>query len=260
MVPVMEQILRRRDAAKGEHGRLLILAGEERYAGAARHAARAAYRSGVDSVLILATEKAAPILATDPDWVVQALPGERLEAHLDAIAERAATATALLAGPGLGRRPDFLRALLSRIRCPLILAADAVKDAPLDALKECLLVANAREAALLAERHALPGALGSNLLLITGPEDRLLTSEGEERVSGGHPRAAVAGTGDVLAGLAAGLRAQGLGPAAAGRSAAEIAKRAAERLGTRLGYGWLASELADEVAPAMQALHAWREA
>jgi ADP-dependent NAD(P)H-hydrate dehydratase / NAD(P)H-hydrate epimerase len=62
-------------------------------------------------------------------------------------------------------------------------------------------------------------------------------------VDGGHPALAVAGSGDVLAGIIGALLAQGLAPDDAALAGVELHQRA----GARLQRGALASDVADAV-------------
>ncbi len=236
--------------AKGDAGRVLVLAGE--YPGAAVLAAQAALRSGVDSVHVLAPRSVAPSLAAaNPDLVITALPASGAR-NARMIKERAERADVLLVGPGLGVSEEHAALLRELATGPtrLVLDADATKQAPLAALHGALILANAREYELLGAP-----APGANVLVVKGPTDRILAGEEQVEISGGHPRATVNGTGDVLAGLAAGLFAQTHDAVLAAKAASFLLKRAAEAIGGSLHFGWTASEL---VAQLPKTLHEYR--
>ncbi len=240
-------------AQKGDGGRVLVIGGAERYVGAAVLAGLAALKAGVDSVIIAAPETSARLMnAFSPDLITIKLPGEDLaEEHLAELERLSETASTVLLGPGLGvskERESWLAKLLPRIHASLVLDADATKQVKLTGLEESILFANQREYQLLKEFNGftdehLGTTLGTNILVIKGREDRILTASGEEAVSGGHPRATVNGTGDVLAGIAAAFYAQTREALVSARAACTVAKRAAELLGERRGFSWLASEM-----------------
>lgn len=229
--------------SKGDSGRVLVVAGEA--PGAAVLAARAALRGGADSAYVLAPERVAPALAAaNPDLVVRALPGEALsEKHAKAIQEQAARADVLLIGPGLGEGCTRLVAeVVAQPDARLVLDADATKVADLAQLKNALVLANTNEYELLGEP-----APGENVLLVKGPVDLVISKTNRIEIEGGHPRATVNGTGDVLAGLAAALAAQMEDIFLAAQAASFLLKKAAEGVADTLHYGWLASDLVEQL-------------
>ncbi|RME32051.1 NAD(P)H-hydrate dehydratase [Candidatus Woesearchaeota archaeon] len=228
--------------AKGDSGRVLIVAGEA-FLGATVFAAHAALRAGVDSVYVLAPAQLTGLLsATNPDLVVLPLPPQSQAA---AITARAGQADVLLIGPGFGVGPEqkkLLAQVLPGLKTKLVIDADATKQAPLAALKGALILANASEYEALGEP-----APGENVLVVKGPVDLIISKNHRREVPGGHPRATVNGTGDVLAGLAAGLFAQMDDCFLTAQAASYLLKQAAETVGGALHYGWLASDLLDQI-------------
>ena len=77
-------------------------------------------------------------------------------------------------------------------------------------------------------------------------------------VSGGHQRAAVAGTGDVVAGIAASIYAQTKEPMKSAKAACIVAKRAAESLSKQLHFGYTASDMIYATPQAMKELRVFR--
>ena len=68
---------RRPDSHKGENGRVLVVAGSINYAGAAYLAGMAAFRSGVDAVVVAAPEKVAwAINCLSPDIITKKFRGD----------------------------------------------------------------------------------------------------------------------------------------------------------------------------------------
>ncbi len=263
-------ITKARDASKGDAGRVLIIGGSERYVGAAVLAGLAALRCGVDSVLIAAPETSARLMnAFSPDLITVKLPGGDLNDEHNATLEHLSeTASVVLLGPGLGvseQRRAWLEKLIPRLRAPLVLDADATKQVRLVQLERAILFANRREYEELkatnsfTDEHAA-ASIGSNVLVIKGAEDVLLTAEKQWVVAGGHSRATVSGTGDVLSGIAAAFLAQTKQERDAAFAACTVAKRAAERLGKRLGFSFLASDLVAELPAVLRELKLFRNA
>lgn len=256
-------------AAKGDAGRVLVIGGSERYIGAAVLAGLSALRSGVDSVVIAAPEMSARLMnAFSPDLVTVKLPGDDLgDEHIEELGRLAENATCVLIGPGMGvseERRAWLDKLIPRINKPIVLDADATKQVRLIRLERSILFANGREYEELKETnhftddHVGP-SLGTNILVIKGREDRIICADGSGLIEGGHPRATVAGTGDVLSGLAAGIYAQTQDPRVAAQAAAIIAKRCAEKLADKLSYGFLASDMVYLIPGMMKELRIFRE-
>ncbi len=254
--------------SKGDAGRVLIIGGSERYVGAAVLSGLAALRAGVDSVVIAAPETSARLMnAFSPDIITVKLAGEDYgEEHLKELAALSENASVVLIGPGLGvskRREEWLAKLIPLLRAPLVLDADATKQVKLASLEKSILFANRREYEALKEynaftdEHVAP-SLGTNVLVIKGREDVIMSTEGTCTLSGGHSRATVAGTGDVLSGIAAALYAQSGDPGKSARAAAFIAKKAAETVGETLQFGFLASDMVAAVPKVMNELRIFR--
>jgi|GEM_PF-543222 len=254
--------------SKGDAGRILIIGGAERYVGAAVLAGLAALHSGVDSVMIAAPETSARLMnAFSPDLVTVKLPGDDLaDAHLRILAELSENASVVLIGPGMGvseERKAWLERLIPLIHAPVVLDADATKQIRLVVLERAVLFANKKEYEQLKEtnnfsdEHLLPN-LGTNVLVVKGKEDLVLSQKGHRLVKGGHSRATVSGTGDVLAGIAAAFYAQCKEPIAAAQAACIVAKKAAERLGESHGYAYLASDMVSILPTVLKDLRLFR--
>jgi hydroxyethylthiazole kinase-like uncharacterized protein yjeF len=217
------------DDHKYSRGYIAIVAGE--MAGAAALCASAALRAGAGYVRLIAH---AP-LANVPNAVVQG--GSLDDPRIDA----------LLIGPGLGRGPDAA-ALLERAIAtgkPLILDADALHILPdLAALPETpILTPHAGEfAKLLADRSGSKvdqarraAARHRAVIVYKGSDTVIAAPDGRAAILPPSPAwLASAGTGDVLAGIAAAMRASGLDPFDAACAAAWLHRRAAQLAGPAL--------------------------
>lgn len=99
--------LRSRDH-KGERGRVVVLGGDPGMVGAARMAGRAAFGAGAGLVHVVAPpESVAALRQTEPDLQTFAHPLD--QEPTAALLELVARADVLVAGPGLGARPDAAR-------------------------------------------------------------------------------------------------------------------------------------------------------
>lgn len=217
---------------KYTRGAVLIMAGAG-MTGAARLAAAAARRIGAGLVTILApdAQTAAVLRAGEPGVIVR-------EDHDGALADK--RYGALLLGPGGGVSMRLRELVLTALKTgrPTVLDADALTVFAEDpgtlfnAISgPCLLTphegefvrlfneiytkANKLDKARLAAREA--GAA----VLLKGADTVIADPSGRAVINDNAPPAlATAGSGDVLAGFAAGLMAQGLAPLAAGAAAA----------------------------------------
>jgi hydroxyethylthiazole kinase-like uncharacterized protein yjeF len=258
------------DGDKSDRGTAVIVAGEPSCPGAALLAATAALRVGAGKVQIL----------THPE-VVSALGVAMPEALVVPVAtdtgtgERAArlvaTADTLLVGPGLGATaPEVARALCEDLPSgvPLILDAQALPAAPDLRRHELVLIPNQDEAADLAGGAERVGAAPPEDLAthLAGAFDATVAVRGAttsltdgDRAWTHHGQAGLgtSGSGDVLAGLVAGLCARGVPPLPALGWAVGIHSTAGRLLarGTP-GYGYLARELLTVVPTAIVELAA----
>lgn len=277
---------RRLDAHKYNFGRVLVVAGSDHYLGAAVLCATAAARAGAGLVTVASTNAVrASVAARVPEITYPETDvgiGGDPEAALDALAAHLAGCTALVVGPGLGRAEPivaFVRRLLDRRRdiaptCGLVVDADA-----LFALAgwpgwwerlgaNAILTPHSGELARLAgdpDATAAPWARAAELakqwgcvLVAKGPFTSVASPNGRVAV---WPRAnaalATGGTGDVLAGLLAGLMAQGAEAWDAGRLATATHAMAAASVLARRGWRTLlASDLLAEIPAVLGSLDA----
>jgi ADP-dependent NAD(P)H-hydrate dehydratase / NAD(P)H-hydrate epimerase len=247
--------IRASDAHKYSAGKVVAVAGSRAFPGAAAMAAEAAARAGAGAVVCCTPESARPLVAAHLVEVMsEPMPetggGTLARAALDALAERAAGADAVLVGCGLGRDPEtyaLVRDLLPRLGAPLVLDADG-----LNALAGHTDLLSAHAAGRwvltphLGELNRLAGddldptdrvrlaarwaARWDCVLVVKGMPSVVGTPDGRVFIGGaGNVALATAGTGDVLAGMTAGLLAQGLGPAEAAVCALHLGGLAADR-------------------------------
>lgn len=215
---------RRRDSHKGRHGRVLCIGGERGGGGAILLCAEAALRCGAGLVDVATRGlHTVPLLARTPEAMVHACD------DVDAIAPSLDAADSIAIGPGLGRG-EWGHALFERALHAgraLVIDADAlnllaanpaalpagtvITPHPGEAAR--LLGTQAADvqrdriaaARMLARRYRAVVVLKGAGSVVVAPDAQL------HIVCAGNPGLAVGGTGDVLTGAIAALRAQGLG-------------------------------------------------
>ncbi len=234
----LQRLRREPSAHKGQFGHVLVLAGSTGFAGAACLAADAALRSGSGLVTLGVPSSLLPVVAakltacmTHPfrevpcgALAVGALP------EVLAFAERC---TIVALGPGIGRHRStakLVHALIRSLGKPLVIDADGLNALEGEAavLKEArapvvvtphpgemarltglptheIQARRADVATAFARQHSVVVALKGHQTVVADGRETYVNDTG-------NPGMASGGTGDVLAGLVAGLLAQGLEP------------------------------------------------
>lgn len=255
---------------KEQRGNLLVVAGTTETPGAALLAAEAGLRAGAGKLTVVTTAPTATALAAVvPEAMVVAVQadagGNLAPASVDRIASLAKGADAVVVGPGFGD-PDatlgLLEALVPRLELSTVVDATAsayVGQHP-DGLRHlggrAVLTVNPRELALTADRSedevdddpagvAADVAAASGVVVLCGGTAKHVVAPDGRRwvVEGGSTVLGVSGSGDVQAGVVAGLLARGAAPEQAAVWAAYAHARVGERLAGEVGpLGALARE------------------
>jgi len=254
---------------KGGAGHVLVVGGSLGLTGAPLLAALGALRCGCGLATVACPGGlAAEVKAANPDVMTWPLGDKETWSELlaDVIRERLPQFKALLIGPGLGRGPGaqrFLTSLLTMQLPKVILDADALywlaQDKSLfeNIGKDAVLTPHPGEMALLTgktiagvqeDRLGCAGTYAREknvIIVLKGPGTVIAHPSGDAFLSPfTTPNLAVGGSGDVLAGILAGLTAQGLSPLDAACLGVYWHGRAGEILKTRYPYrGNLASEI-----------------
>jgi ADP-dependent NAD(P)H-hydrate dehydratase len=270
---------------KYSRGSVLVIGGARATPGAALLAGAAALRAGAGKLAMALPESVAVQVAVAlPESGVTGLPenaqGSLGPDGLDRIATELEKCDTVLIGPGLDdldRSVELVAALLASVSADAAIILDAYALGCLPKLEDQLdpwrgrltLTPNLTEAGVLlgrdiddlqadvseiAERYQ---AVVSCQGFIARPAD----SDGPEEdslweITTGYGGLGTSGSGDVLAGAIAGLRARGTTDAQAACWGTHLHAAAADRLASRLGpLGFLARELADELPALMLELN-----
>jgi hydroxyethylthiazole kinase-like uncharacterized protein yjeF len=219
----------------------------------------AAQAVGVDLVTIATPESSFQIIASySPTFIVHSLEGGFLaSSHLDSLKELSKDADAVLIGPGLGRDEETVAAvngLLKALDKPVVVDADGLFAlAQAKSFKftvPAVLTPHAREFTRLGgSKQLTPEAVDvlaqkfNATVLLKQPVDIISDAQRHKLNRTGNPRMAVGGTGDVLAGIVAGLMAKGVEPYNAARMGAYLSGAAGDLAFGRLGQSMTATDV-----------------
>lgn len=284
---LMQQILPERplDSNKGTFGKVMLFCGSRPYPGSAYLGGTAAGRVGAGLVTLAVTEQMYPIYASSMHEITFALlPGEQAESF-----EQSSTLVnalegyrSLLIGPGLGQSAhtrevilqvlEQIRALPEGKRPHLVIDADGLNN--LSALERwwTLLPSGTIITPHPGEMGRLCGGLkvsGGGIerlplarekahewqvtLVLKGACTIVAEPGGRTRINWkANPALATAGTGDVLAGMTAGLLAQHISPFDAASAAVYLHSVAGELVSAEIGHaGLLAPDLLPKIPVAI---------
>jgi len=211
--------------------------------GAPLLSALAAEASGVD-LIYLSIPDWHENVAKDTSLNFQVYPFvmDDLQEHdVEIILELLATMDSCVLGPGIDHgNEDSKKALLQIIKgasCSLVLDATALQSETLKAVKGKTAVLTPHlgeiERMKVKESDLEKAAKDCGaVIVLKGPEDQIVSPDGKsESVKGGNAGLTVGGTGDVLAGLIAGMIAQKVEPFEAAVNSSKLIKKCAEELG-----------------------------
>lgn len=248
---------RARHAHKGDAGHVLLVGGAPGMSGAVQLAGVAAYRTGAGLVRLATHRTHAVSLATgQPELMTQAV-----ETALD-LRRLLAAPSVLAMGPGLGQ-DAWARALwATALESPYlqVVDADALNLLAQDPVRrdDWILTPHPGEAARLLgcqtadiqhDRFAAAREIAVSFggVCVLKGSGTLIAHSGEAGLwlcDRGNPGMATGGMGDVLTGVIAALRAQGLAPTAAARLAVWLHASAGDGAAAEAGeIGMLASDL-----------------
>lgn len=267
---------------KGKFGHVLLFAGSWGLAGASVLAARGALRAGAGLVSVALPEsQSPPVLDSLPEAMILPLPetghGTAGENATETILEALSGKSVLALGPGLSRHPEtarLVRALIPHVGLPMVIDADglnALADSPsvlLESRSEIVITPHPGELARLlgltsaeVQEHRLEFSQEFSkkygvIVVLKGAGTVIATPAGEIFLNcTGNPGMAAAGMGDVLAGLIAALRAQGLSMLDSAVAGVYVHGAAGDLLRNDIGpWGFLAGEVADLIPAVVRSL------
>ena len=270
------------DANKYSVGSLLCVAGSYTMAGAAVLCARAALRMGAGYVRCVVTEEIYPIVsAAVPEAVFMVLPkGEKnavSSRYTKEIIKAANKAQAVVAGCGMGLSEDtksIIMSLVTETDTPLLLDADGINvlskhiDILKDAKKPVILTPHEGEMSRLTakaaseihkDRENTARCFSDEYGVVTVLKGKNTVVSAKDRElyinPTGNPGMAVAGSGDVLAGMVGALLCQGVDAFSAATAGVYLhglcGDMAAEEL---TQYSLMPSDIIDYIPKALKAI------
>lgn len=280
------------ESNKGTFGKAMLLCGSLPYPGSAILAGSAAARIGAGLVTMAVSEQMLPIYASafhEATFLLLPAEEEKSLKRVNVLMENLDGYRALLLGPGLGQSAhtreailhilERLRALPAERRPRLVIDADGLNN--LSALEnwwtflppETVITPHPGEMGRLCKGTKVSGGSIERLelarekarewqvtLVLKGACTLITRADGSGKILTrinwkANPAMATAGTGDVLAGMIAGLLAQELQPFDAASAAVYLHSCAGERVSAEIGQaGLLASDLLPQIPRTLHSL------
>jgi len=279
---------RKKSSKKGDNGSVLIVGGSKDFIGAVALAGLAALRSGVDGAHIAAPEKVAWAINTlSPDLVTIKLKGDYFSVkHVNTLSNLAKTRDGVLIGNGVGIKKEtknFVKKLIKKIKNPKVIDADGIKALSSSDLENSIITPHIKELQIFMENSEINNSIiknivneknlerkalmirkainflgikknnksffdNNNIILLKGPIDMIITKDDIYFNKTGNAGMSKGGTGDVLAGLAAGFLAQNLSLLQSAINAVYFNGLIGDiLLKKKKGFTYLASDIVEEI-------------
>jgi len=241
---------------KGQNGKVAIIGGGP-YSGAPALAALGSYRAGADLVHVFVPEISFDQVSTfAPELIVHKLPGDIISGNMDSFFEEEFDSVVI--GPGMGKNSESLEVVQLVIdNCNnIVIDADAISKYNFQN-KNIIVTPHKGELSRLEiecdrENLMLFSSENNLTLLLKGERDIITDGYFFKYNISGHPRMAVGGSGDVLAGVCGSFMARGLTPFEAARLAAYSLGKAGESCYDDIGSGFLPTDLALSISKILQ--------
>lgn len=254
---------RKKWSRKGDFGKLLVIGGSKLYTGAPILVAQAALASGCDLVTLAAPERVANVAAKNPNMITFPLKGDYItKKHFGAIKNMLKGRNAVVIGNGLGRNKetmDFARVFVKKTKLPLVIDADALHAIKGKLRKNIILTPHAGEFFALTKmrvkndieerKKAVKKAAKKYncIILLKGAVDVISDGERIAEDRRGNPYMTKGGTGDVLAGTAGAMLAQGIDSFNSACIAAYANGIAGNKAAKRKKHALLATDIIEEI-------------
>lgn len=249
---------------KGQNGKVLVIGGSVDYPGSPTFvgmAAMAVIRAGADLVVVAAPEKVAwAINCVAPDLITRKIKGDNFTpSNVKEVLKLCKWADVITIGNGIAftkGAKEFIQQTIKgivKMGKPLVIDAAALRVVKIQELKNSVLLPHEGELSELLKNSKLTHKtvqkkLGTNVLVMKGHPKTVIMSRTKKAMnSTGNAGMTHGGTGDVLCGVIAGLIAQGNSLFESAKIGTYANGKAADRLLKRMGLGYIASDLIDEI-------------
>lgn len=250
---------------KGDYGRVLVVGGSVDYVGAPSLAALGALRTGCDLVYLAVPSYVADHMSFNSNFIVKPLKSEHFLREKDVESILESNYDVLVLGNGLGVKEESreaVRDIVKSVDKPMVLDADALKLIKPKHLRDSMVLTphagefkilfdeySEEDRMKLVEKHARDS--GATILL-KGSVDVVSNGERTRLNKSGNPALTVGGTGDVLAGVIAGLIAQNKKLYESACAGAFLNGLAGDLAFSDLGYSLLATDVVDYLPDAIK--------
>jgi NAD(P)H-hydrate epimerase len=267
---------------KGQNGVVAVVGGSLTMHGAPTFAALAAEAAGVDLIHPCIPERHETVIRSfSPNFICHTFRNDDLgKSDVSAVEEVLKLCCSAVIGPGLASFESAQKAMkqiITNATIPLVVDGAALQPWTFDALNPSTGSGGAGKPAVLTphagELARMQGVVLKNksheelkdlictiakerglVILLKGAVDIIAGPKGCSEVSGGNAGLTKGGTGDVLAGLIAGLIALRVDPEKACVMATTIVKRAAEELAKEKGFAFTTLDVIQQIP---QLLHTY---
>lgn len=258
--------MRQPSSHKGENGTVAVIGGSRHQHGAPLFALLAAEATGVDLlyafVPVMHEDVTKHTLLNAQTYTFgTAMSDELSSVDRTRIIEFLATIDVAVIGCGLARTPTALASLmelLETVPCTVVADASALQPDTLKVLahRHAIVTPHLGELERMAITEAELPKIAQGIdctFLLKAPKDIVVAETGDVReVQGGNAGLTVGGTGDALAGLIAGLIAQGMNHADACVLASQTMKRAGDLLFDEMGFSYTTQDIVKKISPLLQ--------
>ncbi len=255
------ELMRSPTSHKGENGSIAIIGGSQFQHGAPLFSALAAEASGADLIYVFVPFVHLEVAKhSSLNFQVHPFGGpdsdEISSTDRTMMIEFLATMDSCVIGPGLSRSGTNIASVLRLLEscpCPLVADATALQSETLKAVsgKHAVLTPHLGELERMGlTQKDLPHLAKEHscTFLVKSHEDTVVSEKGgKKNIIGGNAGLTVGGTGDALAGLTAGLIAQGRSPEEACATASTVIKRAGEILYDEQGACFRTRDVIDRI-------------
>jgi len=249
---------------KGQNGKVLIIGGSVDCPGSPTFvgmAAMATIRAGADLVVIAAPEKVAwAVNCIAPDLITRKIKGDNFsQKNVSEVLKLCKWADVIAVGNGVAftkGAKEFMQKTINgivKLGKPLVIDAAALRVVKIQELKSAVLLPHEGELSELLKNSKLTHKsvqknLGTNILVMKGHPRTIILSKTKKAINlTGNAGMTHGGTGDVLCGIVAGLIAQGNDLFESAKIGTYVNGKAADLLLKKMGLGYIASDLIDEI-------------
>lgn len=249
MEELFEKLERSASSHKGQNGKVLVIGGSGKYTGAPALAAEAALRTGADLVKILTSEEARPVVQGFSENLIVESYGERFDnGSIKKARELEEWADATLIGPGLSDFDEEALQEFAEQSGKLVIDAEAIE--PLLDTSENIFTPHSGEAEVMGEKSGsikMYSFETGNTVLMKGEKDRIFSGKEITENKTGCAGMTVGGTGDVLTGVLAAFKAQGLEDKESAVLASYVNGKAGEKAFEKYGNGLTATDVIERI-------------